>query len=75
MLLLVLQAAPAGAADRAFSGPLLGQRHRQHHHRRQHAADLPGLRRGLCGRTGGRCPNNNQFTMAYVDVDSDADHV
>ena len=74
-LLLVLQAAPAAAADRAFTA-------------RFSANDTGNITiaantlltcrpptRPVRARRRAERLNNNQFTMAYVDVDSNADHV
>ena len=59
MLLLVFQAGTGGRGRSRVHHPVLGQRHRQHHDRGQHAADLPRRRRRV-RRGPGRRGNQQQ---------------
>ena len=70
MLLLVFQAAPAGAADRAFSTRFSANDTGNITIAANTLLTCPAGDAACAGAQAGGATNNNQYTMTYVDVDS-----
>jgi uncharacterized repeat protein (TIGR01451 family) len=71
-LLFVLQAAPAGAADRAFTARFSTNDTGNITIAANTLLTCPASDAACAGAQTGGALNNNQFTMRYVDTDSDA---
>ena len=70
MLLLVFQAAPAGAADRAFSARFSANDTGNITIAANTLLTCPAADAACAGAQAGGATNNNQYTMTYVDVDA-----